>query len=891
MLPIRFSLSLAGTVSVFSLLAQTAVPAFAQGNLATSTPFFRNTPTYRVISGDKADNIGGGTELKVDDRHVGGCLQIIDGTGVNRGLCPLKHTAYTSSVSGFVNRTTVEQTFSNPYSETIEAVYTFPLSNHAAVDEMNMQIGDRTIKGRIEKRDDARKAYEAARAEGRSAALLDQERTNIFTQQVANIPPHSTIKVIIKYTDLLEFKDGRYQMVLPMVVGPRYIGGTPTGASGSGQSPDTRTVPDGSKISPPHVLPMDRAGHDVSVTVDINGGLPISDVKSALHDVKVDAYGTSAKVNLKDEDKIPNRDFVLSWRVAKDELASGYLVHKDKGAAKGYFSLMMLPPARVKSEQVCPREINFILDRSGSQSGQPIQKAREAMIYIIDRLNPQDTFQVMSFSSGYDYLFTQPEPATAQNKEKARSYIAALDANGGTEMRQAVESIAVKPAPANRLRIFALMSDGYIGNETNIISLVKKTRDTSRWFTFGTGNSVNRMLIDGVAKAGGGEAEYVLLNSPGDKVAREFYEKLANPVFTDVKVSFKGFGNLHFEDVEPQVINDVWDERPVYVLGRYTGSGKGTVVMQGIAGGKRVEHTLPVDMPDAAAGNAVLPSVWARYKVDDLMDRMLTDAGRTGEDRESIKQEVEKLGLEHHIMTQYTSFVAIDDSDNKLRPANKSVTVPVEMPQGVTMGLNNGHISGAAIGGAFGALNRLPTINRFEKPLLDGAPISFEKLILGRHRSPRDTNMFQVEPTVVDERHYSSGRAERHQKTSPTLPEGAPIPDSDGAAAKPTPVTAQKQTAQNVPSQDNAKISVELAKSLTAWVKVADDKPTLQLQLTLKDLSPATLARLKALKLVDIKEIARTAATVEITATVPVRRISELAKIKEVIFMALAGKN
>ena len=325
--------------------------------------------------------------------------------------------------------------------------------------------------------------------------------------------------------------------------------------------------------------------------------------------------------------------------------------------------------------------------------------------------------------------------------------------------------------------------------------------------------------------------------------------------------------------------------------GRYTGSGKGTVVMQGIAGGKRVEHTLPVDMPDAAAGNAVLPSVWARYKVDDLMDRMLTDAGRTGEDRESIKQEVEKLGLEHHIMTQYTSFVAIDDSDNKLRPANKSVTVPVEMPQGVTMGLNNGHISGAATGGALGTSSQLSSLNSVDRYPFFSSPMRFQYRAVGRIEGPRDTNMFQVEPTVVDERHYSSGRAERHQKTSPTLPEGAPIPDSDGAAAKPTPVTAQKQPAQNGPSKSNGKISVDLAKSLEAWVKVADDKPTLQLQLTLKDLSPATLARLKALKLVDIKEIARTAATVEITATVPVRRISELAKIKEVIFMALAGKN
>lgn len=679
-----------------------------------------------------------------------GSLEASDQSGKQLGLCPLKHTDVQADISGYVARVKVEQEFTNPFSEPIEAVYTFPLSHTAAVDEMTMQIGNRTIVGKILKRDDAMKAYKEAKREGKSAAKLDEERPNIFTQSVANIPPHSTIKIQITYSDLLAYHSGKYSFVYPMVVGPRYMPGSPIGAQGSGTEPDTSRVPDASLLSPPASPQHTRAGHDIALKVNLDAGVTFTDVKSDLHKITTDQIAPNkAVIQLQPSDRIPNRDFVLSWAVGGEQVKSGYLTHKD--GSTGYFTMMLVPPAKPSQQQINPRELVFIVDRSGSQSGLPLQKARETMLYILDHLNPRDTFQVMSFSNGIELLFAKPQPVSADTIDEAKKYVANLQADGGTEMMQAVEIANEMPAADHRLRVFAIMTDGYIGDDKQVIDFVKTTRAKSRWFAFGTGNSVNRYLIDGIANHGGGEAEYVLLNSSSEKVAKDFHDKLSSPVLTDVAIKFEG---LDVAEINPKILNDVWAEKPLYITGKYTKPGKGTVILKGIRGGEPYEQKMEVDLPAANASNPSLPSVWARSEVSELMHSSEDQAGQVPP---AIQKQVENLGLQYHLLTKFTSFVAVDNSENRVTPALRSTQVTVETPDGVSM-------------------REAP--NTFRPGNLTPLNLPAE---VGRVQGPRDMNMFHVEPTVVDERHYSSGRAERHQKTSPTLPNGAPVPDEEQA--------------------------------------------------------------------------------------------------------------
>jgi Ca-activated chloride channel family protein len=610
-----------------------------------------------------------------------GSLLAMTGAGKPVGQCALKHTSVSTKISGYVARVTVKQSFTNPYKDKIEAIYTFPLSESGAVDSMTMQVGNRTIRGSIKKREEAKQIYENAKAQGHVASLLDQERTNIFTQSVANIEPGANIDITITYVELLKYEAGKFSYTFPTVVGPRFIPGDPTGKQGTGSATDTTTVPDASKITPPVTPAGTRAGHDISIDVDVDAGVPIQNVSSKLHEVTVTKIGADeAKVTLKDKETIPNKDFVLSWDVAGDALKSGYLTNRDSKTESGYFTLMLLPPKRVTVEKIAPKEMIFLIDCSGSQNGAPLDKAKETLRYIVDHMNPQDTFQIIAFAQQQRLLFDgKPQQVTGANKVIANTFIDSLHANGGTWMGPAVEKACAIAPDEHRLRIVTFMTDGYVGNDLEILGLIKKNRNTSRWFSFGTGNSVNRMLIDGIANEGGGEADYVLLNTSGAEVGKKFYDRISSPVLTDVSVDF---GKLDVKEVFPKDISDVWAEKPLYIKGKYLKPGAGTVTLRGFAAGKPYTQTMQVNFPEINHNNEVLGSIWARAKVDRLQSEDYAGI-QSGNLNKEIKDEIIQTALEHHIMTNYTSFVAVEEKTVTKDGVSKTVTVPVELPDGV----------------------------------------------------------------------------------------------------------------------------------------------------------------------------------------------------------------
>src|SRR5229473_3174420 len=614
-----------------------------------------------------------------------GQLQVLDEAGKPKAVCPLKHTSAKAEISGFLSRVIVTQEFENPFDEKIEAVYTFPLPQNAAVDDMTMVVGDRTVRGKILRREEAEAVYEAAKTNGQTASLLNQERPNIFTQSVANILPGEQIKITISYVETLKYEDGAYEFVFPMVVGPRYIPGPATGApvsaqvnaKGNGFAPNTDRVPDASRITPQPVPEGMRVGHDISLDVTLDAGVPIDGLSSKTHEVNVERPDDHrARVTLRDQAAIPNNDFILRYDVAGKKIEDALLTHaSDKG---GYFTLILQPPLRVTAEDVTPKELVFVLDTSGSMYGFPIEKAKETMKLALDNLYPSDTFNLITFSGDEHILFPAPVPATKENLAKAQAFLESRQGGGGTEMMKAIKASMDPSDASDHVRIVCFMTDGYVGNDMEIIGEVQK-HPNARVFAFGIGGSVNRFLLDGMAKYGRGEVEYVALNDDGSAAARRFHERVRNPLLTDISVDWNG---LPVADVYPKSIPDLFGAKPVILSGRYTGAGKGVIRLKGKMSGVDFVREIPVDFSKSESQNDVLSTLWARTRVDDLMSQDFKGAQR-GVMKEDIKQAVIQLGLDYRLMTQFTSFVAVEEMIVTDGGKPRRIDVPVEVPEGV----------------------------------------------------------------------------------------------------------------------------------------------------------------------------------------------------------------
>ncbi|MBS1853283.1 MAG: VWA domain-containing protein [Acidobacteria bacterium] len=628
----------------------------------------------------------GSSGLAASAEETAGALKIFDKKGTSLGECPLQHTDVQAAISGFLARVTVTQVFANSAKDTIEAVYVFPLPEDAAVDDMTMRIGERTIRGVIKRREEARALYEKAKQNGQVAALLDQERPNIFTQAVANILPGEQVTVTIRYLQTLHYADNGYQFVFPMVVGPRYIPGGATGKQAGGWSPDTDKVPDGSRITPPITRKGTRAGHDISLALALDAGVPIQDLHSPSHRVEVVRTGDgTATVKLRDEAVIPNQDFILKYEVAGARLNDAVLSQAAPAGSKvsgGYFTLILQPPARVAESDITPKELVFVLDTSGSMHGFPLEKGKELVLRALDELYAGDTFNLITFSGDTEVLFPEPVFPTAENLRRAKEFLQQRSGGGGTEMMKAIRA-ALDPSDAqDHLRIVCFVTDGFVGNDMEILGEIQKHAN-ARVFSFGIGSSVNRFLIEGMARAGRGEAEVVTLKEKAGPAARRLYQHLRAPLLTDLSLDW---GDLPVADVSPARLPDLFSGGPLVITGRYTGAASGKIQLHGKRVGEDFTREIAVNFSGTNRGEAatsVLPGFWARRKIDDLMaqDWSGLQSGRT---KPEVEKQITQLGLDYRLLTQFTSFVAVEERVVSEGGTSRRVEVPVEMPEGVS---------------------------------------------------------------------------------------------------------------------------------------------------------------------------------------------------------------
>ncbi|MEG4168829.1 MULTISPECIES: VIT domain-containing protein [unclassified Microcoleus] len=604
---------------------------------------------------------------------------------------PLKQTEVKAKIAGNISRVEVVQKFENPFPESIEAVYVFPLPDEAAVDDMEIKIGSRIIKADIKRREEALEMYEQARKQGRSAGLLEQERSNIFTQSLANIKPGEKIEVTIRYTESLKFVGGDYEFVFPMVVGPRYISRNSTPPNPPLVRGGDRSGAD--RINPPVLPPGTRSGHNIAVSVEIDAGVAISDVRSTSHQITTHRSGNIVQVQLANSDTIPNKDLILRYRVAGENTRATILTQSDKRG--GHFATYLIPALNYQTNEIVPKDVVFLMDTSGSQKGEPLAKSQELMRRFIQGLNPNDTFTIIDFANTTQALSTTPLANTPANRQSALNYIDNLQANGGTELLNGIQAVMNFPAAATgRLRSIVLITDGYIGNENEVLALVQQSlKPGNRLYSFGVGGSVNRFLLNRLAEVGRGTSQVIRQDEASAEAAEKFFSQINRPVLTNIQVSWEGMGEK--PEIYPIAPPDLFASQPLVLFGKKTDRTNGKLRIRGtLAGGKAYEQVLPVNFAQSGGrqrestsvaasatdfGNPAVAQLWGRSRIKDLMNQMF------GGETKSLVEAVTNTALTYRLLSEYTAFVAVSE-EVRVEPdgSSRRVQVPVELPQGVS---------------------------------------------------------------------------------------------------------------------------------------------------------------------------------------------------------------
>lgn len=584
-----------------------------------------------------------------------GALEASSDDGPSRPFT-LKHTKVDITVTGFMQAVNVTQTFQNPFNTPVEAVYVFPLPDDSAVHAMELRAGNRLIKAEIQKREQARATYEQAKSEGRRAALLDQERPNIFTQSVANLLPGETVEITISYVAPLAYDDGIYTLNFPMTVGPRYIPGAALAgqSQGTGTATDTDQVVDASRITPP----LTRSGRDIEVNVRVDAGTVIEDVWTVSHRLAIDRLASARmEIALDPYDTLPNKDLILRWRVSGPAARAAML------AAGGAFALMLNPEAPLPNAPVTPKEMVFVIDTSCSMNGAPLAAAKLAMEQALTQMNPLDTFMLIDFAETASSFHDTPLPASKAAVERAVTYLRDLPARGGTNQLAGIRRALARDEDPSRVRMVLLMTDGYIGNEDEILAETRKLRGDARVFGFGVGGSVNHYLLSRLSEEGQGFYQYVRPDEDPTPAVSRFVRRIRRPLITNITIDW---GGLPVADTLPNPVMDLFDAQPLIISGRYKFASSGTVVLKGRRGSQPVVFEVPVKLPELNTDGHALAMAWARKRIEKL------SSSQYGTPRADAISTITSLGLEFHLVTPYTSLVAVEQE----RVTNvKAVTV------------------------------------------------------------------------------------------------------------------------------------------------------------------------------------------------------------------------
>src|SRR5262245_58112687 len=590
---------------------------------------------------------------------------------------PLLKTDVKFSVTGIIARATVTQEFVNPSrlkDDWAEGIYVFPLPETAAVDHLRMKVGDRTIVGEIKERAEAKKIYEEAKQGGKRASLVEQERPNIFTTSVANIAPQDRITVEIEYQERVRYDQGAFSLRFPMVVGRRYIPGTPViiedQPQGNGWSLNTDRVTDAARITPPVQHPDRGPINPVTLTIDLAAGFPLGKIESPYHDILTIAEPDGREHITLRQDHVPaNRDFELTWQPAGGQMPAA-TVYQQQQKGSTYALLMVTPPSSDQPITQVPRETIFVIDTSGSMAGTSIEQARAALLLALTRLTSQDRFNVIQFNSVTHMLFSQPQAVQTDTLRKAVHYVEQLKANGGTEILPALKWALKGNPPPTHLRQVTFLTDGQVGNEDELFEVIRSQLGTSRLFTIGIGSAPNSHFMRKAAEFGRGTFTHIGSTSEVKAQMDAIFRKLERPVLTDLRVE----GLDGSTEMFPLRVPDLYDGEPVVVSFKAS-TIPANAIIKGSFGSTPWTTEVALKASSSRDGLSVY---WARQKIATLMDQQ-----RHGQDETSSRQSVLDVALTHHLVSKYTSLVAVDTEP--IRPTDKSLVthaMKTNLPEG-----------------------------------------------------------------------------------------------------------------------------------------------------------------------------------------------------------------
>jgi Ca-activated chloride channel homolog len=627
-------------------------------------------------------------DLPDGQRQELGALTVTRATG--RVALPLARLEIAARVADRIAGITMTQVFRNPYQEHLEAIYTFPLSGGSAVSDFELKVGERTIRGKVEERGEARRQYQQALDEGKRAALLEQERDDVFTVQVGNLPPGEEITVKIVYSERLPFfEDGTTELRLPLIVAPRYIPGSSLGIDGVGDgiAEDTDIVPDASRISPPRLAPGfdPKVGLGIEVEILREGVAKLSgeiqNLCCSQHATRATAGTSSVKISLARHDELLNRDFVLRWQLAQENLRPSLLIYRDENKT-AYGMLSIIPPRRDLFLGVA-RDVVFVLDRSGSMQGVKMASAARACSILLATLGPRDRFAIQAFDDRTEWFMPN---GTAGNRdfflaadeagiERGEKFLRGIESRGGTELDRAlgdaITVIGSRKEKTGRVPVIVLLTDGQVGDESRVLKRIQQEIGDTRVFTVGIDTAVNDGFLRRLAVLGGGTSTFV---EPGNQLEEALCavgREIGSPLVVDVRVKDKDAG-VDLSSVAPNRIPDLFAGRATTAFFQLKKTGSVRVSGK-FADAKEFEETVEgweADLPAIA-------HLWARARVTDLEDRFRLESAAQAD----IRKQIVELAVKHNLLTRFTAFVVVDESEvvNK-DGTRKKIVQPVEMP-------------------------------------------------------------------------------------------------------------------------------------------------------------------------------------------------------------------
>jgi len=582
------------------------------------------------------------------------------------------------NITGMISRVSIIQSFSNTTNDWQEGVYVFPLPEYAAVDHMRLKIGERIIEGQIKEKEAAKKTYRQAKKQGKQAALTEQERPNIFTTSVANIPPHETVKVEIEYQQIVNYDNGAFSLRFPMVVGPRYIPGKQRieGFAGTGWALNTDEVPDAARVTPPVLQPGSERKNKTVININLDAGLALDKIYSPYHDIELDEQDNQYQIRLKQGSTLANRDFELIWQPNASDVPKAALFTEELNG-ETYALIMMVPPTVEKTETLS-REIIYVIDTSGSMGGQSIIQARAALELALMRLKPGDRFNVIQFNSITSQLFSQPELLTQASLQQAQNYVRSLEAGGGTEMATALHAALENQTTSNGLRQVIFMTDGSIGNEQALFEIIQNELGHTRLFTIGIGSAPNSHFMARAAKFGRGTHTHIGKINEVQKRMQNLFDKIENPILKDINIDWTQTNKKSQKlstNIEswPQKISDLYRGEPLLITAKAV-QLPNVINITGEVANETWSSRLELNGGKNRHG---ISTLWARKKIAALMEQ------KRDAEFESIKQLIIDTALEHHLVSKFTSLVAVDVTP--VRPLDKTLdshAVPTHLPAG-----------------------------------------------------------------------------------------------------------------------------------------------------------------------------------------------------------------